>query len=190
MRPREVIEVVVNAVKQSGRLPDSTNYVGYEPNIDTDAIKLPLLEVVTTSEARISDHNTDEQGEILDDEGNSVARVFHAMYQLSIEVNIWTAEGSRYDPNVLGDEVFAALYNYDSAGPSKKLADEIWRVRVGDGSPDEDFSTSPTLRRWSQEVDIWAYETFTTDEDYIVSVVSPEDGDFTDPNDSGTFDNV
>jgi hypothetical protein len=174
MRPQEVIEAVVDAVKSSGRLPDRTNYVGYEPNIDTESIKLPLLEVVTVTSARIAEHNTDEVGTITDDEGNEVGRVFDALYQLTIEVNVWTAQGSKHDPNVLGDSVYTALYDYDSAGPSKELADDVWRVRLGDGGPDEDFTTSPTLRRWSQEVDIWAYETFTTDEDYIVDVSVPE----------------
>jgi hypothetical protein len=63
-------------------------------------------------------------------------------------------------------------------------------VRVGDGTPDEDFSTSPTLRRWSQEVDLWAYEQFTTDEDYIVDVNSPKDGDFGDTSATGEIDNA
>jgi len=190
MRPREVIEVIVSAVKNSGRLPSSTNYVGYQPNIDTEAIKLPLLEVTTVSEARIDDHNTDEVGVIEDDNGNAVGRVFHALYNLTIEVNVWTAHGSQYDPNQLGDEVYAALYNYDSAGPGVNLHDDIWRVRVGDGEPDEDFTTSPTLRRWSQEVDIWAYETFTTDEDYIVNVTPPASGDFGNTGSTGEIDNA
>lgn len=178
MRPKNVIETVVDTLKESGRLPDSTNYVGYEPDMDSEAIKLPLLEVVTVSEARIDDHNTDEQGVILDDDGNAVSRVYHSLYQLSIEVNIWTAQGSKYDPRDLGNEVYRELYQYDSAGPGRELADEVWRVRVGDGNPDEDFSTSPTLRRWSQEVDIWAYESFSDDKDYIVNVIRPGSGDF------------
>lgn len=190
MRPRDVIERVVLAVKESGRLPDETNYVGYEPNMDTEAIKLPLLEVVTISQARIAEHNTDEVGVVEDDSGNSVGRVFDALYQLTIEVNIWTAHGSKYDPNVLGDKVYTALYEYDSHGPDRNLADEIWRVRLGDGEPDEDFTTSPTLRRWSQTVDIWAHESFTTDEEYIVDVSPPADGDFTDTSAVGSIDNA
>lgn len=173
MRPKKVIEEVVSAIQQSGNLPSDINYVGYEPNIDTEPIKLPLLEVVTLSEARISEHNTDEQGVIEDDSGNSVGRVYHALYNLTIEVNVWTAQGSKYDPNDLGDKVYASLYPYDTSGPSNELHEDIWRVRIGDGEPDEDFGTSPTLRRWSQEVDIWAYESFTTDEDYIVNVDIP-----------------
>ena len=190
MRPREIIEQVVLAVKDSGRLPDKTNYVGYEPNIDTESIKLPLLEVSTVSEARIAEHNTDFQGVIEDDNGNAVGRVYHALYQLTIEVNVWTAQGSKYDPQELGDAVFAALYQYDSAGPSRDLTDDVWRFRVGDGETDDDFTTSPTLRRWSQEVDIWAEEAFTTDEDYIVNVASPADGDFGDSSSDGEIDNA
>lgn len=190
MRPRDVIEVVVNAIKDSGRLPDSTNYVGYEPNIDTEAIKLPLVEVVTVSEARINDHNTDFQGYIEDDDGNRVGRVFHALYNLTIEVNVWTAQGSKYDPDVLGDELYAALYPYDSSGPRRTLHEDIWRVRIGEGVPDEDFTTSPTLRRWSQEVDIWAHEAFRTDEDYIVGVAAPGSDDFGSSGATGDIDNA
>lgn len=195
MKARDVIKAVVAVIRDSGRLPDSTNYIGYEPNIDTDAIKLPLVEVVTTSSARISEHNTDQQGVIEDDSGNVVGKVFHELYQLSIEVNVWTAEGSKYDPNVLSDSVYSALYPYDSSGPGKSLAEDVWRVRIGDGSPDEDFGTSPTLRRWSQEVDIWAYETFTTDEEYIKNVDVPEPstqtrGDFSDTDGDRLIDNL
>lgn len=178
MRPKELVETVAGAIEDSGRLPDSTNYVGYEPDMDSEAIKLPLVEVSATSEARIDDHNTDEQCHIYDDDGNAVGRVYHSLYQLTIDVSVWTAQGSRYDPRDLGDAVYRALYQYDSSGPGGDLATEVWRVRVGDGGPDEDFGTSPTLRRWSQEVDIWAYEEFTSDEDYIVNVVRPGAGDF------------
>lgn len=178
MRPKDVVETVVGAIEDSGRLPDSTNYVGYEPDIDSEAIKLPLVEVSVASEARIDEHNTDEVGQLYDEDGNAVSRVYHSLYQLTIEVNVWTAQGSRYDSRDLGDAVYRALYQYDSAGPGRDLASEVWRVRVGDGGPDEDFSTSPTLRRWSQDVDIWAYEEFTSDEDYIVNVVRPGAGDF------------
>lgn len=190
MRPREVIESLVGAVKDTGRLPSEMNYVGYEPNIDTEAIKLPMLEVNTLSEARISEHNTDEVGVKQDSDGNDVGRVFHALYQLTVEVNVWTAQGSKYDPDVLGDQVYASLYNYDSSGPKRSLADDVWRVRVGDGEPDPDFATSPTLRRWSQEVEVWAYESFSVDEDYIVNVVAPADGDFSDTSATGTIDNA
>lgn len=189
MRPRDVIKEVVSAIEDSGRLPDSTNFVGYEPNIDTEAIKLPLLEVNTMSSARIAEHNTDEQGVITDDSGNEVGRVYHALYNLTLEVNVWTAQGSKFDPDALGDQVYSALYQYDSSGPAQPLADDVWRVLLGDGSPDPDFTTSPTLRRWSQELDIWAFETFTTDEDYIVNVVEPADGDFTNTSATGTIDN-
>lgn len=190
MRPREVIETVVKVIKESGKLPSKTNYVGYQPNIDTEAIKLPLLEVATVSEARIDEHNTDEQGVIEDDEGMAVGRVFHSLYNLTIEVNVWTAQGSQYGPNLLGDKVYSALYQYDSNGPKRSLAEDIWRVRVGDGEPDEDFTTSPTLRRWTQEVDIWAYEEFTTDESYIVNVQTPESGDFGDTSSAGDIGNA
>lgn len=189
-RPRELIEAVVSAIQSAGTLPSGTNYVGYEPNIDTEAIKLPLLEVVTVSEARIDDHNTDFQGVIEDDNGNAVGQVFHALYNLTIEVNIWTAHGSQYDPDVLGDAVYSALYQYDSAGPDLDLHDDIWRVRVGDGEPDEDFTTSPTLRRWSQEVDLWAYETFTTDKEYIVNVTPPTADGFGDSSSTGEIDSA
>lgn len=190
MRPREIIQEIVSAIQSSGQLPSETNYVGYEPNIDTEAIKLPLIEVVTVSEARINDHNSDKQGVIRDDNGNAVAKVYHALYQLTLEVNVWTAHGSKHDPNVLGDSIYNALYPYDSTGPAQDLGDDIWRVEVGDGSPDEDFSTSPTLRRWSQEVNVWAYEAFQTDEDYIVNVLSPNDGDFSDLNSDGKITNT
>lgn len=173
-RPKDLIAIVVDALRDSGNLPSSMNYVGYEPNIDTDAIKLPLLEVDVVSEARIDSSNTDVQGYIEDDAGNRVGRVFHALYNLTLEVNVWTAQGSKHDPKDLGDTVYATLYKYDDAGPGDDLSDDVWRVRLGDGETDDDFTTSPTLRRWSQQLDLWAFEEFTTDEDYITGVDYPD----------------
>lgn len=190
MRPSELIEEIVLAIRDSGLLPDRTNYVGYEPNIDTEAIKLPLVEVVILDEVRIAEHNTDRVGTITDDDGNAVGKLFHALYQLSLEVNVWTAQDSKHDPDDLGNEIYTALYRYDSAGPGESLADDVWRVRLGDGEPDDDFTTSPTLRRWSQTLDVWAYEDFATTEDYIVNVIGPGDGDFGDTSATGTIDSA
>lgn len=190
MRPKEVIETVVDALRSSDNLPDGVNFVGYEPNIETEAIKLPVLEVSIDGEVRLDEENTDFIGTIQDDNGNDVGRVFESLYQLTLEVNIWTAQGSAYDPRELGDAVYGTLYNYDSAGPAVTLNDEIWRVRVGDGETDDDLTTSPTLRRWSQELDIWSSEQFTTDEEYIVNVDVPDSGDFGDSNATGDIDNA
>lgn len=178
MRPKAVVERVVDAIEKSGELPDSTNYVGYEPDMSSEAIKLPVVEASPTSEARISEHNTDEVGRLTDQDGNEVSRVYHALYQLTVEVSIWTAHGSRYDSRELGDSIYRALYQYDSSGPGRNLAPEVWRVRLGDGSPDDDLTTNPSLRRWTQDIDIWAYEEFASDEDYIINVVRPGSGDF------------
>jgi len=177
VRPQEIIDAVLYTLQQSDELPAETSFLGEEPDIDNQAIKLPLIEVSTGIQTDLSEVNTDFVSFITDEDGNNVGRVYETLYTIEITVAAWTAAGSRYDPREIGNYVRDALYQHDVAGPNKPLqnpdgspVDEVWRVIMESGEQTDDFSTSPTLRRWEQRLIISASEQYTTEEPFIENV--------------------
>ena len=97
----------------------------------------------------------------------------------------------------MGEAVRNALYPYSSYGDQKPFLDEegepvneIFRFIISDGTRADDLIQTPTVRRWRQEVELWACEEFVTSEDYIVNVDYPSDGDFNDSDDDGVIDDT
>jgi hypothetical protein len=187
VRPREAVAAVRRAIEESNEMPESVSYLEHEPDTTGDdaSIKLPVCAVQTIGSIRIKDFNTDQVSNITDDNGNVVGRKFEAEYRLDTQIDLWVAAGSSHDPDLLGNKMRTVLYNYDSAGPQGFLKDEngenitsIWKFEVGDGERRDDLTMNPSLRRWMQEVTIWANEEFSTVEDYIAAVDYPADGDF------------
>lgn len=177
VRPQEIVDAVVYTLQQSDDLPDETNFLGFEPDIENQPINLPLIEVSTGVQTDLSEMNTDFVSFIEDGDGNQVGRVYETLYTIEITVAAWTAAGSRYDPREIGNYVRDALYQHDTAGPDKPLTksdgstvDEVWRFIVESGEQTDDFSTSPTLRRWEQRLVVSASEQYTTDDPFIEDV--------------------
>jgi len=183
LSPDEAIRQVRLAVENSGLMPDKMDYVEHEPS-DNDNTGLPATIIQPLTEAQISNFNTDRVGFVTDDDGNRVGRVFNSEYRLDLQIDIWVAEQSDYDERTLGNNLYKALYEYSSSGPSKSLADEVWRFRVGDGTTANDLTTSPVLRRWRQDFTLWAYHRFDTTEDYVSSVNYPSELSSSDGEDS------
>jgi hypothetical protein len=116
---------------------------------------------------------------------------------MTISIGIWTAENDNYDPDAMGKRLREALYPHSSYGPSRPFLDEennpingITYFRLAEGDRVDDLVQNPTVRRWSQEVELWGLEEFKTSEDYIVGVNYPSSGDFNDSNDDGVTDNT
>jgi hypothetical protein len=172
VRPQQLIESVLYTLQQSNAIPDSTNFVGYTPDINSQSIKLPLIEVSTGIQNQLSESNTDFVGFKTDDSGNDIGRIYETLYTLEITVAIWTAHGSKFSPRNISDAVRDALYAHDTAGPAQPLrhpdgspVDEVWRFALQDGEQTDDLTTSPTLRRWQQNVVVSASEQYITDEE-------------------------
>ncbi len=172
VRPQQLIESVLYTLQQSDDIPSATNFVGYTPDINSESIKLPVIEVSTGPQSQLSESNTDFVGFKTDDNGNDVGRIYETLYTLEINVAIWTAHGSRFSPRKISDTVRDELYAHDTAGPAQPLrhpdgspVDEVWRVILQDGEQTDDLSTSPTLRRWQQDLIVSASEQYITDPD-------------------------
>lgn len=188
MTPTEAIAAIHRSIQNNADVPRRTSYLDETADIGgaNDDVRLPLIETQTISQIRIEDFNTDRVGYIRDDFGNRTARVFHTEYMCDFQIDVWTASGSRYDPDEMGKSIREALYMHDKAGPDKPFLDEngdpiddIWNFRILDGGREDDLTTTPSLRRWRQDVELWAYEEFVSTEDYIESVVLPTDNNIT-----------
>lgn len=172
VRPQEIIEAVLFTLQNEADIPDAANFVGYTPDINSESIKLPLVEVSPGPQTHISESNTDFVGYKTDDSGREIGRIYESLYTLQLTVAVWTAHGSRFSPREISNAVRDGLYAHDTAGPSRPLrnpdgspVDEVWRFALQDGEQTDDLTTSPTLRRWQQNVVVSASEQYVTDEE-------------------------
>lgn len=193
------MQAVARGIADAGVLPDDMGLVLHEADLESEDanVAMPTLEIQLTNNDRVHLHNTDLVGWTTDVDGNKAGRVYHAEYELTLEINIWTAAGGDHDANELGNKLRNALYQYASHGPGQKFTyddgeriDDIFRFEISTGARADDLIQTPTVRRWRQEVELWAYEEFTTTEDYIVDVNYPSSGDFNDDDDDGVIDNT
>lgn len=176
VRPQEIIESVLLTLKQNADLPSAANYVGYTPDINSESIKLPLVEVSPGPQSNLSEMNTDFVGFETDDQGNQIGKIYESLYTLQLTVAVWTAHGSKFTPREMSNAVRDALYAHATAGPNEPLQnpdgttlDEVWRFALQEGEQADDLTTSPTLRRWEQDLIISASEQYVTTEEDPVS---------------------
>ena len=172
VRPQELIKAVLVTLQNTPEIPDPANFVGYEPDITSESIKLPLIEVSTGPQEHISEMNTDFVGLKTDDSGREIGRIYESLYTLELNIAVWTAPGSKYSPRKIMNAVRDSLYAHDTAGPNLPLryadgspVNEVWRFALQEGEQTDDLTTSPTLRRWQQNVLVSASEQYITDEE-------------------------
>jgi hypothetical protein len=180
VRVQDIIDAFLYAFQVSNRVPDDITYVGYMPNIDTEAIKLPILHIEIIDRSEIGSLNTDFIEYYKDDNGNDIGKVYESMFDVNLEISVWTAQGSRHDPREIGNYVRDEIYTYTKKGPEKKLVspngetlDEVWHVTLDEAFHTDDMGTSPVLRRWQQNVRVRASEQFiqNVEKPHIKSVV-------------------
>lgn len=172
VRPDELVSAVAHSIAESGRLPDSTNYMDHQPSIETESVKLPIVEVSPDTQVRVSDTNSDLVGFEEDADGNRVGRIYQSLYELDLTVAVWTAQDSRYDAREMGRAVRDTLYEHDTKGEGADLhyedgspIDELWQFRVVQGEHTDDLTTSPPIRRWETVVTLAASEQYTVTPD-------------------------
>lgn len=180
--PSESLQILAQTIDESGEMPDDVSYLLHEADTENDdaGIGLPLVEITPVESDRVHLSNTDFVDYVTDDDGNEVGRVYHAEYEMTAQIDIWTINDGKYDVDELGDKLRKALYPYSSHGPQQPFTDEngsevgIFHFAVQSGERQDDTIQTPTLRRWQQQVEIWAFEDFKTTEDYIVDVVQSD----------------
>lgn len=197
--PSNAMTAVARTIADSGELPSDMGLMLHEadPESEDADVEMPALEIELVESSRVHPNNTDLVGWTVDENGNRTGRIYRAEYELTLEIDVWTSTGDGYDANELGKAVRRALYPHSSYGDGEpfsdengKQIDEIFRFVVSDGARADDLIQTPTVRRWRQEVELWAYEEFQTTEDYIVDVNYPASGDFNDDDNDGTIDDT
>lgn len=187
-----VLQSLVTALKESGRLPSATTYSTWELDQDNGQanVKPPVVEITSIDVARSRPHNTDLIDHVTNDDGQEIGYLFRALFEMPVQIDVWTAEGDRYNPKEIGEQIRYALYEYDSAqlgnplpdpdDPSTPL-DGIDHFTLDDGQVANDLSMTPALRRWRQSAEVWFHETINTAAEYgpesPVTTVKSGDGD-------------
>lgn len=170
VRPQEIIDAVIATFGRSSKLPSEASFVGYEPDINSEPISLPLIQVVTGPMAKVSDTNTDFIGYQTDADGNDIGRKYETGYTIQLDVSVLTAHGSKYSPREIGNTIRDLLYEHATAGPNKPLVDEdgnsldeVWRFYLQEAEQTDELTRNPTLRRWRQTITVSAVEQYVTD---------------------------
>jgi hypothetical protein len=197
--PRDAMEAVAQNVAQSGELPPEMSLLLHEADqtaSDAD-VEMPLLEIQPVEVEHVILNNDDFVGYATDNDDNQIGRIYLSDFEMGISLNIWTSVDDQYDPDDLGERLRSALYPHSSYGPQEPFLDEdrnpidqITHFRLDTGERVDDLLQTPTVRRWSQEVELWGYEEFRTDKDYIASVNFPSSGDFNDTDSDGVIENT
>lgn len=190
--PHEAMESVALAIAESGELPGEMSVLLHESDLESEDadVDLPLLEIQLQNVDDVIVDNTDFAGYVVDDDGNHVGRIFQSEYEMTLQLDIWTTTDDGYDPDELGRKLRDALYPYSSYGPQQdfinsegSVVDTITYFRLDSGGRVDDLLRTPSVRKWSQEVELWGCEEFRTDEEYIVAVDYPAPGEFNDSDD-------
>jgi hypothetical protein len=171
VRPNEIVEALLYSLKQSDAIPDEANYIGYEPDINSESIKLPLVQITMLDKIDANEINSEFVGFRTDDDGNQIGRIYETLYNQQYDVSVWTAHDSQYSARGLGDAVRDSLYEHTTGGPNEPLIypddgseiTDVWRMNLIDAQHTNDLSTSPTLRRWTETVRVSASERYITD---------------------------
>lgn len=179
------MDAVKRTVEQQGIVTSDLNYIepGNEPDTtgSDQGVKLPVFVIQPLDKIALDEFNTDRVGYVTDSDGNQVGRIYHSEYRLDLQLSVWVAEGSKHDVDEIGNDVWHSMYYHDEGGPGNPLPDAngnpvptVFKFRVQDGTRDDDLTRNMTLRRWHQDVAIWAAHEFKTTEDYIATVEFPD----------------
>lgn len=190
--PDTILRSVKEAIKSSGRLPDSTTYAVFELD-ETGGqanVRPPIIEITTQDTVRSDSVNTDFVGYSTDGNGNHVGRIYRAPFEMPIQIDVITAEGDGYDPSSIKNAVKMALYEYEDRQEDANLPDpdgsgvlaDVNQFQLMDGQPNNDLGMTPALRGRRQGATVWFEEVIDSaveygESEYIGSVVTPADGD-------------
>ena len=163
---QELLESIPRSLESDSDIPDNITYITYEPDFDSEAIKLPIIQVLRTTVTTVDDTNTDFVGYNRNDSDRIIGKLYERLYVMDFTIAIWTADGSVYDNAGIPEAVRTRLYKHDYDGPQESLIDEngdpiddVWRVALTNTRENDDVTYTPTLRVHEQDVRVWAGET-------------------------------
>jgi len=176
--PMDAMKTVGDTIIRSGELPEETNVLLQEADEESDDadVELPLLEIELIEIDDVEILNTEFVDFALDDDGNQIGRIFLSEYEMMMRLNLWSTKGDGIDVDKLGETLRRVLYRHSSYGPQKPFldgdgneVDDITFFQIDRAERTDDLATTPTVRRFTHEVELWGYEQFQTDEGSPVS---------------------
>lgn len=192
--PTTVLEATVEAIRDEGRMPSDTTYATIELDNDGDHadVRPPVLEIQPGTLER-GPHNTERAGFVTDDQGNQIARKYRTSFTLDIELACVTAGSSSTSARSMAQSLRETLRLHDTRAIGNPLPDpnssgkltDVCRFAVSERTQANDLSMAPPMRRTRTVVTcdfVDTYDTleYTDELDYIETVTTPSDGDFSD----------
>jgi len=178
----EARELIARAVLQDTRMPSELDVIIQEPDAEgKDATKtLPLLLVELDDVERPDVTNSDFVGYEENNNGEQIARVFESEWEATARIELWTADGSSFNIDTLGEKLHEVLYSYDNRGTDEFFTDEngnpvesLWNFSLGDGQREDELTQTPTVRRWRQLADVYGARYYVEEEQEPVRDVDP-----------------
>lgn len=207
VNPQVILDSIADAVESDADVPHLQAYLTQPVDLvgeDAD-VPTPFLEVRPVSKIRSDSNSTNVIDFIYDEDGNHIGNVFATLFDMELQLDIWGVSGADYNVMNIGHEMERSLFEYDTASYGTFLTDadgndisDIVSFTVGEGERDDrlmgdplDQRTSPSIRRWRQQVDVLFTDQINTLEEYgpypyVKNVIYPADGDFRE----GTTENI
>ncbi len=171
-RTQDIIDSIIFSLQSSDGLPDKVTFIDFDPDTDTQPIKLPIVQVNPIDVTDESEVNTEFVRFVKDDDGDVSGKVFERLFRQEVNIATLSAQGSQFDAREMMDQVQTALFRHQTSGPFETLEkpdgttlDGVWRFDISSSSQQNDLSTSPVLRRVEKTVFVSGSEQFVTTAD-------------------------
>lgn len=188
---REAMDVIAGTLQRHASIPDDMSYLIREADPDgVDAgVSVPLIELQDIVSNRDDPSNSNLVGYITNESDERVGYVFETKWEMQLQMDIWTVDGSDRDVDSLGKRLKEVLYTYDSRGPDKTFLDDdgtpvegIYDFSLQDAQRNDSLVETHSVRKWRQNARVrGAEELRLTEEKYVIKQAT-EDVDNNDDN--------
>lgn len=185
MTPQEVLDAIVRGLKESATFSGG-DYSTQEldPSGAGNRFEQPIVTLQPTGTVRADQWNTDLVGYTTDANDNRTGRIFEAVFDMDVQLDIWVAAANTdLDASTLGGDLQRALFQHDSSMVDRPFPDgnegtidAISEFVVGDGRRQDDLS-GPGVRRWRQDLSARFTSRVTTEDEYVEEVDTPTDAE-------------
>jgi len=171
VQSREALKIIAGTLERSSDFPDEMSFIMREPDPEgqDSAVSVPVAVLQDTDTTRDDPSNENLIDYVTNDYGERVGRVYETKWEMSLQIDIWTAAGSEYSADKLGQKLYKVLYDYDTRGPDKTFVDEdgeerelLYDFSLEDGSRNDSLDQTPSVRRWRQEARVRGAEHWRT----------------------------
>lgn len=189
------LETVLNgiSVAMETAVPDLTTALPREADPTDNTVSWPHGEILIVSNVRSSPYNTDLVGYATDSNGNQIGRIYDALFDIELQLNVWIAVPSdAWDVQSLGNQLRRGMYKYDNGRISPDplpdgsggTLDTVSNFTIDGGGELPVEEENPPLRGYQLTVSFRFSDRIDTsveygEMDYVETVDHPSDGDLT-----------